>query len=74
MAEIKKTTSKAPAPKKAAARKTTGTRKSAEVKTAAAETNTESAKITEEITGTTNHIVHKPRLSTRRKKEWHRKH
>ena len=59
MAEIKKTTSKAPAPKKAAARKTTGTRKSAEVKTAAAETNTESAKITEEITGTTNHIVHK---------------
>ena len=59
MAEIKKTTSKAPAPKKAAARKTTGTRKSAEGKTAAAETNTESAKITEEITGTTNHIVHK---------------
>ena len=59
MAEIKKTTSKAPAPKKAAARKTTGTRKSAEVKTTAAETNTESAKITEEITGTTNHIVHK---------------
>ena len=60
MAEIKKTTSKAPAPKKAAskmaaARKTTGTRKTAEVKAVPAENKTE----TVEITGITNNTIHK---------------
>ncbi len=61
MAEIKKTTSKAPAPKKAAprtaaARKTAGTRKTAEVTTAPAQQNVEAVI---ETTSTTNNRVHK---------------
>ena len=61
MAEIKKTTSKAPAPKKAApktaaTKKTTGTRKNAEVKAAPAE---QEVKTVVKSTNTTNNIIHK---------------
>ena len=64
MAEIKKTTSKAPAPKKAAAKtaaakKTTGTRKTAEVKAAPAESKIETVEVNREMTGTTNNTIHK---------------
>ena len=61
MAEIKKTTSKTPAPKKtapktAAARKTAGTRKTAEVTTAPAQQKVEAVI---ETTSTTNNTIHK---------------
>ena len=61
MAEIKKTTSKTPAPKKtapktAAARKTAGTRKTAEVTTASAQQKVEAVI---ETTSTTNNTIHK---------------
>ena len=61
MAEIKKTTSKAPAPKKAApmtaaARRTAGVQKTVEPETVPAEQKTE--EITEK-TGTTNTTIHK---------------
>ncbi len=64
MAEIKKTTSKAPAPKKAAgktaaAKKTTGTRKTAEVKAAPVESKIETVEVNREMTGTTNNTIHK---------------
>ena len=64
MAEIKKTTSKAPAPKTAAskmaaARKTTGTRKTAEVKAVPAENKTETVEVNQKITGITNNTIHK---------------
>ena len=64
MAEIKKTTSKAPAPKKAAgktaaAKKTTGTRKTAEVKAAPVKSKIETVEVNREMTGTTNNTIHK---------------
>ena len=64
MAEIKKTTSKAPAPKKAAgktaaAKKTTGTRKTAEVKAAPVESKIETVEVNCKMTGTTNNTIHK---------------
>lgn len=61
MAEVKKTTSKAPAPKKAApktaaAKKTTGTRKTAEVKAAPVE---KAVKTDKESTSTKINTIHK---------------
>ena len=63
MAEIKKTSSKAPAPKKAATktaatRKTTGTKKTAEVKTTPVEPQVVEEKKVENA-GTTNITIHK---------------